>query len=230
MESVKKSIDERALHKREYESRVNERQMQTKEGKVYTSKPLDASLVDTERQQHTQQPEFNNKGEEKVFAIAALKNELRKLKGTSVDTKWVSTGKIFTSSTTKVDNESSPSSNIDIINPHECKQTLDLSADCNSDLKERKVYLQSDDGNPSSVNIKQHCGRYQDKDCQGRLLARFQDDAKYEHVGQDTRSQGGKDLKEKDLKISELKTKSKDNDKGSRSKITQQEGTSLQQK
>ncbi|GJX23445.1 hypothetical protein Tco_0227890 [Tanacetum coccineum] len=28
---------------------------------------------------------------------------------------------------------------------------------------------------------------------QGRLLASFQDDAKYEHVGQDTRSQGGKD-------------------------------------
>ncbi|GJS19849.1 hypothetical protein Tco_0448481 [Tanacetum coccineum] len=28
---------------------------------------------------------------------------------------------------------------------------------------------------------------------QGRLLASFQKDAKYEHVGQDTRSQGGKD-------------------------------------
>ncbi|GJR47989.1 hypothetical protein Tco_1316092 [Tanacetum coccineum] len=60
----------------------------------------------------------------------------------------------------------------------------------------------------------------------------FQDDAKYEHVGQDTRSQDGKDDKDKhgkDLKISELKTKSKDNDKGSRSKITMHEGTSLQQ-
>ncbi|GKD49412.1 hypothetical protein Tco_1278388 [Tanacetum coccineum] len=34
---------------------------------------------------------------------------------------------------------------------------------------------------------------YQENDCQGRLLASFQDDAKYEHVGQDTRSQGGKD-------------------------------------
>ncbi|GKD41326.1 hypothetical protein Tco_1261533 [Tanacetum coccineum] len=48
MESVKKSINERALHKREYDTRVNERQMQTKEGKVDTSKALDASLVDTE--------------------------------------------------------------------------------------------------------------------------------------------------------------------------------------
>ncbi|GJU41810.1 hypothetical protein Tco_1194767 [Tanacetum coccineum] len=66
---------------------------------------------------------------------------------------------------------------------------------------------------------------------QGRLLARFQNDAKYEHVGQDTRSQDGKDdkdLKERDLKISELKTKSKDNDKISRSKITKHEGTNLQ--
>nr|GEY86249.1 hypothetical protein [Tanacetum cinerariifolium] len=57
--------------------------------------------------------------------------------------------------------------------------------------------------------------RYQDY--QGRLLASFQDDAKYEHVGQDTRSQGGKDdqdKQEKDLRTSELKAKSKDNDKG----------------
>ncbi|GJY23958.1 hypothetical protein Tco_0397616 [Tanacetum coccineum] len=51
---------------------------------------------------------------------------------------------------------------------------------------------------------------YQDKYCQGRLLASFLDDVKYEHVGQDTRSQGGKDLKEKDLKILDQKTKSKD--------------------
>ncbi|GKA23054.1 hypothetical protein Tco_0709016 [Tanacetum coccineum] len=36
----------------------------------------------------------------------------------------------------------------------------------------------------------------------GRLLESFQIDAKYEHVGQDTRSQGGKEHKEKDLKIS----------------------------
>ncbi|GJR06337.1 hypothetical protein Tco_1024540 [Tanacetum coccineum] len=59
---------------------------------------------------------------------------------------------------------------------------------------------------------------------QGRLLERFQDDAKYEHVGQDTRSQGGKDDQDKqgeDLKISESMTKLKDNDKSSRSNITQ---------
>ncbi|GJZ10760.1 hypothetical protein Tco_0545519 [Tanacetum coccineum] len=47
MEYVKKSIDERASHKREYDSRVNERHMQTIEEKVDTSKTLDASLVNT---------------------------------------------------------------------------------------------------------------------------------------------------------------------------------------
>ncbi|GJX62443.1 hypothetical protein Tco_0295343 [Tanacetum coccineum] len=56
MESVKKSIDKRALHKREYDSWVNERQMQTSEEKFDSSKALDA------RQQHTEQPEFNNEG------------------------------------------------------------------------------------------------------------------------------------------------------------------------
>ncbi|GJU78164.1 hypothetical protein Tco_1275234 [Tanacetum coccineum] len=48
MESVKKSIDKIALHKREYDSQVNERQMQTTEEKIDTSNALDASLVDTE--------------------------------------------------------------------------------------------------------------------------------------------------------------------------------------
>ncbi|GKF62930.1 hypothetical protein Tco_0182984, partial [Tanacetum coccineum] len=48
MESVKKLIDERAKHKQEYNSWVNERQMQTAEDKVDSSKALDASLVDTE--------------------------------------------------------------------------------------------------------------------------------------------------------------------------------------
>ncbi|GJX29725.1 hypothetical protein Tco_0237804 [Tanacetum coccineum] len=137
MESVKKSIDERAKHKQEYNNWVNERQMQTIEDKVDSSKALDASLVDTESsgtalkeqdtssrsgndahaddadirpiydeepmaevqttaeinifatgQQHTEQPEFNNEGEEKEFAIAALKNELRKLTRNSVNTKF----------------------------------------------------------------------------------------------------------------------------------------------
>ncbi|GJY04082.1 hypothetical protein Tco_0370022 [Tanacetum coccineum] len=49
MESVKKSIYKKALHKREYDSWVNERHMQTTEEKIDTSNALDASLADTER-------------------------------------------------------------------------------------------------------------------------------------------------------------------------------------
>ncbi|GKA38599.1 retrovirus-related pol polyprotein from transposon TNT 1-94 [Tanacetum coccineum] len=88
-------------------------------------------------------------------------------------------------------------------------QELKTKTSANSDIKD----------NSSEIKLR------------GRLLASFQDDAKYEHVGQDTRSQGGKDDQDKqgkDLKISDIKTKSKDNDKGSRSKITKHEGTSLQ--
>ncbi|GJY99874.1 hypothetical protein Tco_0517304 [Tanacetum coccineum] len=47
MAAFRKSIDERALHKREFDSRVNERQLQTEKGKVDMSEALDASLVDT---------------------------------------------------------------------------------------------------------------------------------------------------------------------------------------
>ncbi|GJU01382.1 hypothetical protein Tco_1111720 [Tanacetum coccineum] len=48
MESIKKLIDERAQHKREYDRRVNDRKMQTKEGKVDLSKASDVGLVVTE--------------------------------------------------------------------------------------------------------------------------------------------------------------------------------------
>nr|GEV86832.1 actin-binding, cofilin/tropomyosin type [Tanacetum cinerariifolium] len=48
LESVKKSINERVQLKREYDSWMNERQMQTTEEKVDTSQALDASSVDTE--------------------------------------------------------------------------------------------------------------------------------------------------------------------------------------
>ncbi|GKD76238.1 hypothetical protein Tco_1334520 [Tanacetum coccineum] len=45
MDYVKKSIEKRARHKMEYDSRVNERLMHTTEEKVDSSKALDASLV-----------------------------------------------------------------------------------------------------------------------------------------------------------------------------------------
>ncbi|GJV25671.1 hypothetical protein Tco_1378366 [Tanacetum coccineum] len=258
MESVKKSIDERAQHKQEYDSRVNDRQMQTIEEKVDTSKALDANIrpiydeepmaevkhdmdvietinIELEHKvakllkenetlkkhykelydsiktmrarniEHTtslieKNDDFKAQLQEKRFAIAALKNELRKLTGNSVNTKfaklsilgkpvlqphrnqlvvrqptafkserprilkprfasqvdvnndlpkpvttyylprqkesafakphhmiapsssrWIPTGKIFYSSTTKVDSEPPNGSNENITNPYECE-------------------------------------------------------------------------------------------------------------
>ncbi|GJV74492.1 hypothetical protein Tco_1506076 [Tanacetum coccineum] len=89
MESVKKSIDERAHHKRWYDSRVDDRQMQTIEEKVvseirenrsqhandedirpiYDEEPMDEVQMTAEinffatGQQHIEQPKFNNEGE-----------------------------------------------------------------------------------------------------------------------------------------------------------------------
>ncbi|GJW31718.1 hypothetical protein Tco_0051750 [Tanacetum coccineum] len=225
---------------------------------------------------------------------------------------WVPTGKIFTSSTTKVDSEPQNGSNEDITNQYECEQTLDVSAAMTSVHISSGLVLHqmTSDHNSSELGIHDHSNElsrsklvpkvvppadktdtsrqelelpfhhhitmlrysiytdtYKDGDgdasfqlksdslphahaqttktyykhqdsrimkaqelktktsaqtliykiflqryqvYQGRLLASFQDDAKYEHVGQDTRSQGGKDDQDKqgkDLKISDKKDK-----------------------
>ncbi|GJS15065.1 putative reverse transcriptase domain-containing protein [Tanacetum coccineum] len=57
MESIQKSIQERAKHKREFDRRMNDRMMQSKEGKFDSRKALDASLVvtksiETESERH----------------------------------------------------------------------------------------------------------------------------------------------------------------------------------
>nr|GEX77691.1 hypothetical protein [Tanacetum cinerariifolium] len=64
-----------------------------------------------------------------------------------------------------------------------------------------KTYYASRFMNQESSNTKKKTSANSDKQdlplryqvYQGRLLASFQDDAKYEHVGQDTRLQDGKD-------------------------------------
>ncbi|GJS89229.1 hypothetical protein Tco_0771865 [Tanacetum coccineum] len=48
MGNVKKSVAERTRHKRQYDRRMKERQMQSRESKIVLSKALDASLVVTE--------------------------------------------------------------------------------------------------------------------------------------------------------------------------------------
>ncbi|GJX89177.1 hypothetical protein Tco_0341191 [Tanacetum coccineum] len=135
MGNVKKTIAERTRHQRQYDRRVNKRQMQTQESKIDTGIAVDANLVVTESSgiesevqddssrsgNHTDADDAyirpiyaksqglrsktieqttsllaNNADlkyqiQEKVFAIAALKNDLRKLKENSVDTKFAKT-------------------------------------------------------------------------------------------------------------------------------------------
>ncbi|GJX05429.1 hypothetical protein Tco_0191345 [Tanacetum coccineum] len=82
MGNVKKSVAKRTHHQRQYDRRVNKRQMQTQESKIDTGKAVDADLVVTESsgtesevqddnsrynslqtgQQHTEQPEIINEG------------------------------------------------------------------------------------------------------------------------------------------------------------------------
>nr|GEV16551.1 copia protein [Tanacetum cinerariifolium] len=63
MESLQELIQERAKHKREYNRRTNDRMMQSKEGKVYSSKALDSGLVvtksnETESERHVSSSRF----------------------------------------------------------------------------------------------------------------------------------------------------------------------------
>ncbi|GJU45894.1 hypothetical protein Tco_1203160 [Tanacetum coccineum] len=126
MEYVKKSIDERALHKREHDSRdtssrsgndahvddADIRPIYDEEPKAEVQMTADDNVSAT-GQQHTEQPESNNEGEVDQNA----------------DLIWVPTGKIFTSSTTKVDSEPPNGSNADITNQCEIEQALDVSAE-----------------------------------------------------------------------------------------------------
>nr|GEU67673.1 hypothetical protein [Tanacetum cinerariifolium] len=191
MESVKKSIDERALHKREYDTGRTE------------SKEQDTSSISGNDAHAGYADNRTIYDEEPMVETVGL--------------RWVPTGKIFTSSTTKVDSEPTNGSNEDITNQYECEQTIDVSAVTNDGVA-ASFQLKSDSLPHSRTQATKTYYKHQDsrimkaqelttktsansdvKDnsvktkLQGRLLSSFLDDAKYKHVGQDTRSQGGKD-------------------------------------
>ncbi|GJQ96939.1 hypothetical protein Tco_0008078 [Tanacetum coccineum] len=65
MESLQESIQERAKHKREYDKRINDRMMQSKEGKVDSSKALDAALVVTENNETKSESHVSSSRSEK---------------------------------------------------------------------------------------------------------------------------------------------------------------------
>ncbi|GJS23574.1 hypothetical protein Tco_0452206 [Tanacetum coccineum] len=132
---------------------VNEDKMQTTEDKVDSSKALDASLVDTKSSGTTlkEQDTSNISGndahaddadirpiydEEPMVEVQTtvksisllLDNNILSNLNSIMKERWVSTGKIFTSSTTKVDSEPTNGLNKDITNQYECEKTLDVNA------------------------------------------------------------------------------------------------------
>ncbi|GJY03211.1 retrovirus-related pol polyprotein from transposon TNT 1-94 [Tanacetum coccineum] len=72
------------------------------------------STKPVELMSHTQKPSRQIKPTGRIFKTDGL--------------RWIPTGKIFTSSTTKVDSEPLNCSNEDITNPYACEQTLNVSA------------------------------------------------------------------------------------------------------
>ncbi|GKD56596.1 hypothetical protein Tco_1289983, partial [Tanacetum coccineum] len=142
MGNVKKSVAERTRHQRQYDKRVNKRQMKMQESMIDLSKALDADLVVTEsngtesevqddssrsgndtdaddadiRPIYDEEPmvdqypeqcqvkspmlnsspdnqttDYSKQSLEKRFLQLLLKNDLRKLKGNSIDTKFAKT-------------------------------------------------------------------------------------------------------------------------------------------
>ncbi|GJT81432.1 hypothetical protein Tco_1055774 [Tanacetum coccineum] len=57
----------------------------------------------------------------------------------TVGLRWVPTGKIFTTSATKVDSEPPNGSNEDITNPYTCEQTLNVSAGTSFNPKKERL-------------------------------------------------------------------------------------------
>ncbi|GJU01612.1 hypothetical protein Tco_1111950 [Tanacetum coccineum] len=124
-----KSIDERAKHKQEYNNWVNERQMQTTEDKVDSSKALDASLViQNSRQQHTKQPEFNNEGE--VDQNAEQCHDTCPLPAKLTDNQ-----------TTELSNQSLESENILKSNEAKVKHDIDVIETINIELEHKVAKL-----------------------------------------------------------------------------------------
>ncbi|GJU79292.1 hypothetical protein Tco_1276362 [Tanacetum coccineum] len=122
---VKKLIDKRALHKRERAGQMGESKTDAGiEGKV-------VHIPDTAYIMKEPMAEYH----------------------TNAESMWVPTGKIFTSSTTKVDSEPTNGSNDDITNQHECEQTLDVSAAMNFDHNNSELRIHDHNNEPSSSKL-----------------------------------------------------------------------------
>ncbi|GJS97950.1 hypothetical protein Tco_0819120 [Tanacetum coccineum] len=169
--NVTKSVAERTRHQRQYNKRVNKRQMQTQKSEIDTGKALDADLVviessgtESDIQDANNSILSNLKSLMKIFTghrFSSNKTSVVYEKTSPrsdlswnptgrifkiVGLRWVPTGKILVSCISKDDNEPTHGSNIDIPNIHECKQTLGKSQSLvaeKADISETSVPVDS---------------------------------------------------------------------------------------
>ncbi|GJT82131.1 hypothetical protein Tco_1056473 [Tanacetum coccineum] len=151
--NVKKSVAERTRHQRQYERRVNKRQMQTQESKIHTGKAVDNGLVvmesnGTESEVQDDSSRSGNDTDADDADIRPSKSSVRiqsirqenshqpidQKNHTQKPGRQIFTGHRFSlNKTSAVYEKTSPRSDLrwkptDILNIHECKQTLDVSA------------------------------------------------------------------------------------------------------
>ncbi|GKE69783.1 hypothetical protein Tco_1527855, partial [Tanacetum coccineum] len=67
--------------------------------------------------------------------------------------RWIPTRKLFESCTSKVDSEPPYGSNVDILNIHECKQTLDVSAGTSINVQKEQSLDLSAEGHQASETV-----------------------------------------------------------------------------
>ncbi|GKA92720.1 hypothetical protein Tco_0814645 [Tanacetum coccineum] len=96
--NVKKSVAERTRHQRQYERRVNKRQIQTQESKIDTWSGNDTDAVDARYQDHYD--------EEQWMRVDQYPKQCQ-VKSPMLDSSpgWIPTGKLSDSCTSKVDSE-----------------------------------------------------------------------------------------------------------------------------
>nr|GEU37105.1 hypothetical protein [Tanacetum cinerariifolium] len=98
-----------------------------------------------------------------------------------------------------------PEVNATELKPHSSKVGLINTCSCSNDKDILSIMIQESESSNSKTKTSANSNKQdlplRNQVCQGRLLTTFQDDAKYDHGCQDTRSQGGKNDQDKWIKI-----------------------------
>ncbi|GJY39955.1 hypothetical protein Tco_0426319 [Tanacetum coccineum] len=153
--NVKKSVAERTRHQRQTDSTVQDDN--NRSGNDTDANDADIRPIYDEEQKLRFSPNKTSAVYEKTSPRSDLrwKTTGRILK--SVGLRWIPTGKLFDSCTSKVDSELPHGLNVDIPNIHECKQTLDVSAGTSINVqKEQSLDLSTVNANNIDLLVQQY--------------------------------------------------------------------------